>query len=227
LCIDFLQDGRLILADSAEGRLLRQERNGSLAVHADLSSAGPPPWNEVVVDRRDNAYVNNIGFVFPGGDPAPGFVAMASADGTVRRVADDLWFPNGMVLTGDGSILLVAESYAHQLTAFDITTDGGLSNRRVWAHLGEGTPDGICLDAAGAVWYADVPHQCCVRVEEGGRVLQTVEIDRGCFSCALGGPDGRTLFLVVMPWSGAGGMQQTERTSQVLGVRVDVPGVLQ
>lgn len=144
----------------------------------------------------------------------------------MRRVADDLWFPNGMLLTTDRSTLLVAESYAHQLTAFDVTPDGGLVNRRVWAHLGDGTPDGICMDSEGAVWYADVPAQRCVRVREGGEVVDTVELGRGCFSCALGGPDGKTLFLVVRQWSDSGGLSDSERTGQVLAVSVPVPGLL-
>lgn len=157
MCIDFLGDGRLLVVSSAESRLLRRERDGSLVTHVDLAPVATPPWNEVVVDGQDNAYVNNIGFEFPGGQLAPGFVALASANGSVRRVAEDLWFPNGMLLTGDGSTLIAAESYAHRLSAFEVTPDGSLANRRVWAHLGDGTPDGFCMDAEGAVWYADVP----------------------------------------------------------------------
>ena len=114
----------------------------------------------------------------------------------MRQVADGVDFPNGMAVTPDDSTLIVAESYGRRLTAFDIAADGGLSNRRVWADLGDGTPDGICLDAEGAVWYADVPNQRCVRVVEGGEVLQSVDVDRGCFACMLGGPDGATLFIV-------------------------------
>ncbi|WP_279580276.1 SMP-30/gluconolactonase/LRE family protein [Fodinicola feengrottensis] len=117
-------------------------------------------------------------------------------DGTGRQVADGLAWGNGMAVTPDNKTLIVAESHANQLTAFDIADDGGLSNRRVWADLGADNPDGICLDADGAVWYADVPHQHCVRVREGGEVLQRVPVDRGCFACMLGGPDGRTLFVV-------------------------------
>ncbi len=122
---------------------------------------------------------------------APGIVAIVAPDGSARAVADGIAFPNGMVVTPDDSTLILAESYAHRLTAFDIAPDGGLSNRRVWADLGDGVPDGLCLDADGAVWYADVPDRRCVRVLEGGEVRQTVQLDRGCFACMLGGADGR------------------------------------
>lgn len=219
MCIDFLCDGRLLVVSSEQSRLLRREPDGSLVTHAELGSAGAPPWNEVVVDGADGAYVNAIGYDFPDGDPAPGYVVRVGADGSVRRVAEDLAFPNGMALTADGSTLVVAESHASRLTAFDVTADGGLANRRVWADLGDGAPDGICLDAEGAVWYADVPARRCVRVREGGEVLQLVELDRGCFSCALGGPDGRTLFLVAMRWGDDGG-EDGGRTGQVLTVQV-------
>jgi len=185
----WLPDGRLVIVSSPNGRLLRREPDGSLVTHADL---GQPGWNYIVVDGRGNAYVNRGGFNPMAGEAfKPGLVALVTADGSVRQVADDIAFPNGMAVTPDNSTLIVADSYRHSLVAFDIGADGGLSNRRVWAELGEGTPDGICLDAQGAVWYADVPNQRCVCVAEGGTVLQTVRLDRGCFACALGGPTGR------------------------------------
>jgi sugar lactone lactonase YvrE len=124
-----------------------------------------------------------------------------------------------MAVTPDNATLIVAESYASRLTAFDIATDGSLSNRRVWADLGGGAPDGICLDAENAVWYADVPNKRCVRVREGGKVLQTVELDRGCFACMLGGPDGRTLFLAAAEWPAAFNPSGGPRTGQVLMVQ--------
>ena len=117
-----------------------------------------------------------------------------------RRRAEDLAFPNGMVVTPDDATLIVAESYGNRLTAFDIGAGGALSNRRVWADLGEDHPDGICLDAEGAVWAADVGNKHCVRVREGGQVLQTVDADRGCFACALGGAAGRTPYIVTAQW---------------------------
>jgi sugar lactone lactonase YvrE len=134
----------------------------------------------------------------------------------VRQVADGIEFGNGMAVTPDNATLIVAESYGNRLTAFDIAADGGLSNRRVWANLGDDYPDGICLDAEGAAWYASVPGKHCVRVREGGDILGTVTVDRGCFACMLGGPDGTTLFIVAAVWRGFDEMDDTERTGQVL-----------
>src|SRR4051794_8382663 len=160
--IDWLPDGRLLLVAGRERKLLRQEPDGSLSVHADLSAIAHGAWNEIVADGRGNAYVNGVGFDMMAGEPfVPGVIALVEPDGTTRRVADDLHFPNGMAMTPDEGTLIVAESYARRLTAFDIRADGGLTNRRVWADLGDGTPDGICLDAEGAVWYADVPNRRC------------------------------------------------------------------
>ncbi len=202
MCIDWLPDGRLLVVSAADGRLLRQEPDGSFATHADLSSLGEHPWNDIVVDGRGNAYVNNIGFDFPAGEVAPGIVAVVTPDGAARQVADGVEFPNGMVVTPDNSTLIVAESYGKRLTAFDIAADGSLANRRLWADLVDGVPDGICLDSDGAVWYADVPNKRCARVREGGAVLQTITLDRGCFACMLGGADRRTLFIVTNDWRG-------------------------
>src|ERR1700749_360621 len=130
MCIDFLPDGRLLVVDSARRRLLRREPDGTLVPHADLSALADKPWNEVVADHRGNAYVNSIGFEFPGGEFAPGLVALVTPDGGVRQVAGDLAFPNGMAIPADGGTLIVAESYANQLTAYDIGTDADLGNRR-------------------------------------------------------------------------------------------------
>ena len=150
--------------------MLRREPDGSLVQHADLSGLSEHAWNEIAVDGRGNAYVNNIGFDMAGGEFAPGIVAVVTPDGSARQVADGVAFPNGMAITPDGSTLIVAESYAARLTAFDIEADGALSNRRSWAELGEGAaPDGICLDAEGAVWYGDVPNRHCRRVARGRR----------------------------------------------------------
>lgn len=223
-CIDFTPDGRLLVVSAHEGLLLRAEPDGSLAPCADLPARDGHPWNEIVVDGRGNAYLNNIGFDFPAGPTAPGSIALVGPDGSARQVAEDVWFPNGMAVTPDNGTLIVAESYRNRLTAFDIAEDGSLTNRRVWADLGEDVPDGICLDAEGAVWYADVPHRHAVRVREGGEVLQTVELDRGCFACALGGPAGRTLFLVATEWRGPTETGAAERTGQVLTVPAPARG---
>jgi sugar lactone lactonase YvrE len=223
-CIDFLPDGRLIVVSSDDQFVLRMEADRSLVTHADLHGISNYPWNDIAVDRSGNAYVNNIGFDFPDGEVRPGFVSLVTPDGAVRRVADGVAFPNGMVVTPDDSTLIVAESYGNRLTAFDIGADGGLSNRRVWAELGDGVPDGICLDAEGAVWYGDIPNRRCVRVREGGEVTDTIDLDRGCFACALGGPDGRTLFMIATEWHGTARMADGARTGQVLMVEAPAPG---
>ena len=223
LCTAFLPDGRLVIVSSPEGRLLRLEPDGSLVTHADL---GQPGWNDIVIDGRGHTYVNRAGFnPMTGEEFRPGFVFLVAADGSVRQVADDIAFPNGMAVTADNSALIVADSYRHNLVAFDIGADGGLSHRRIWAHLGNGVPDGICTDEQDAVWYADVPNQRCVRVAEGGRVRQTVELDRGGFACALGGPRRTTLFIVAAEWQGMTESEMvTPGSGQVLAVAADVPG---
>ena len=215
-CIDFLPDGRLLIVSASDRLLLRREPDGPLVTHADLSTLSEHPWNDIVVDARGNAYIGNIGFDFPEAQFAPGTLALVTPDGSARQVADGVAFPNGIVVTPDNSTLIVAESYANRLTAFDITADGSLSNRRMWAELGGGVPDGICLDAEGAVWYGDVPNKRCVRVREGGEVLQTIALDRGCFACMLGGPDDKTLFMVAQEWSGMESTAEEERTGQLL-----------
>lgn len=221
LGLGFLPDGRLLIVSMRDGLLLRREPDGSLATHASLSSLSRFPWNDLVVDGRGNAYVNNIGFEFPGGAFAPGIVALVTSDGAVLQVADGLAFPNGMAVTSDNTTLIVAESYGARLTAFDIAADGSLSNQRVWASIEGAHPDGICLDADNAVWYGDVAAKRCVRVREGGEILQSIDLDRGCFACALGGPDRRTLFLMAAEFSNAMG---EARTGQVLTMEAPAPG---
>jgi sugar lactone lactonase YvrE len=226
ICIDWLPDGRLLIVSSRDALLLRRDPDGSLVTHAELSSLSDRGWNEIVVDGRGNAYVNGGGFDLMAGEMfAPGMVALVGPGGSARQVADGIGFPNGMVVTPDNSTLIVAESYAKKLTAFDIAADGSLSNRRVWADLGDGVPDGICVDAEGAVWYADVPNKRCVRVREGGEVLQVIDLDLGCFACMLGGGDRRTLFMVVREWRGIESTADKERTGQVLTVDAPASGV--
>ncbi len=223
LGLDFLPDGRLLIVSMRDGALLRREWDGSLVTYADLTGLSRRPWNDLVVDGRGNAYVDNIGFDFPGGEFTPaGIIGLVTPDGAVRQVAEGLSFPNGMGVTPDNATLIVAESYGGRLTAFDIAADGSLSHERVWAKLPDGHPDGICLDAEGAVWYADVPAKRCVRVLEGGEVLQTVEVDRGCFACALGGTDRRTLFIMAAEFPVAA-TDAGIRTGQVLMVEAPAP----
>jgi len=222
---DWLPDRQLLIVSARDRLLLRREADGRQVTYADLSRLSDHPWNEIVVDGRGNAYVNNIGFRFPGGEFAPGIVALVTPDGSARQVADGVAFPNGMVVTPDNATLILAESYGKKLTAFDIAADGSLSNRRVWADLAGGAPDGICLDAEMAVWYSDVPNKRCVRVREGGQVLQTIDLDRGCFACMLGGAHGTTLFLLAAEWRGAANMREMARTGQVLSAQAPAPHV--
>jgi sugar lactone lactonase YvrE len=212
--IDWLLDGRLLVTGE---NLNRIEPDGSSVPHADLSSLAGD-WNELVVDGRGNAYVNG-GISFDPADPS-GVLALVTADGSVRQVAEALAFPNGMVVTPDNGTLIVAESMAGRLTAFDIATDGSLSNRRTWAE-GIGA-DGICLDAEGAVWAQSGPMDtACVRVREGGLVLERVDLDRSPFACMLGGPDGRTLFILAAEWRGFEKVEEAlaDRTGRVLAVQ--------
>ena len=220
--IDWLPDGRMVVVWGREG-LLRREPDGRLVTHVDLSGIAHG-WNEIVVDGRGNAYINGGGFdLLAGSAFAPGIVALITPDGSARQVADGIAFPNGMAVTADNSTLIVAESYAKRLAAFDIEASGSLANRRVWADLGDGVPDGICIDAKGAVWYGDVPNKRCVRVREGGEVLQTIDLDRGCFACMLGGVDNRTLFMMAAEWRGPANMTDSPRTGQVLTAQAPAP----
>ena len=223
LCTAWTPERSLLIVSSAAGALLRLNPDGSLATYADL---GVPGWNDIVVDGRGNAYVNRAGFnPFTGEEFKPGFVVLVTPDGSVRQVGAGFSFPNGMAVTADNSTLIVADSYAHALIGFTIAEDGSLSDRRVWADLGDGTPDGICVDAEGAVWYADVPGKKCVRVAKGGTVLQTIDLDRGGFACALGGEDGRTLFIVGAEWQGMVRDEPVRPGSgQVWSADVEVPG---
>ena len=225
---NWLPNGRLLITGP---ELIRVEADGSRIRHADLSHISSHGWSEITVDGRGNVYVNTINFDFAdfndiiGSGKAPGKIALVTPDGEAREVAHGLAFPNGMVVTPDNATLIVAESFARRLTAFDIAADGTLSNRRMWANV---TGDGICMDAEGAVWCSDVgPDEgsVCLRVREGGEVLHRIELDRPCYACTSGGEDGRTLFMVVARWFGPDRIDELQRarTGQVLAARVAVP----
>ncbi len=210
--IDWLPDGRMLIVSGRDCALLRRESDGRLVPHAEISTVGVSALNEIVVDGRGHIYLDYTGFDFVAGEPfAPGGVIHVSPGGKLSHVTSGMALPNGMAVLADNATLLVADSYGKKLVAFDIDDDGSLSNERTWAELGDGIPDGICVDSEGAVWYADVPNRRCVRVREGGEVLATVEADSGCFSCALGGPDGDTLFVVATRWEGF------ERAAELVG----------
>jgi sugar lactone lactonase YvrE len=195
--IDWLPDGRLLVTGQG---LMRIEPDGSTVPHADLGGLGVDGFNEIVVDGRGNIYVNGGNEFEPGEGKPPGIIALVTPDGSVRRVADGIAFPNGMVVTPDNSTLIIGESFARRLTAFDIADDGSLSNRRVWAD-GVG-PDGICMDADGAIWtdVGEFGDNLVGRVREGGEVLERVQLDMACFACMLGGEDRSTLFMLTADW---------------------------
>lgn len=205
--LGWLPDGSLLVVSMTDRRLLRW--NGShLDDYADLTGVATFHCNDMVVDRQGRAYVGNFGFDLHAFTAArdtsmirSADLAMVHPDGTVERAATDLEFPNGTVITPDGRTLVVAETMGSRLTAFDIADDGSLSNRRVWADLPRRRPDGICLDADGAIWVANAAAAECVRVAEGGQILERVETDQPCFACMLGGRDGTTLFMLTAPTS--------------------------
>ena len=228
--LGWLPDGRLLIVSMTDRRLLRREADGSLVLHADLSALATYHCNDMVVDRVGRAYVGNFGFDFEtvgqegGSVPTPAVLARVDPDGTVTAAAGDLMFPNGTVITPDGATLIIAETGANKLTAFDVSADGTLSGRRVWADLSQQPilPDGICLDAEGAVWVANAFSPTLVRVAEGGAVLQAATFSQPCFACMLGGTDGRELYAVSAP-SALSHEAPTLRAGRIEVTTVDVP----
>jgi sugar lactone lactonase YvrE len=227
--VNWLPDDRMLITGS---ELTRVEPDGTRLRHADLSHLSPYGWSEITVDGRGNIYVNSLNFDFADFETvlasgrAPGKIALVTHEGDVCEVADEIAFPNGMAITPDNGTLIIAESFAARLTAFDIAEDGTLSNRRVWAE-GVG-PDGICLDADGCVWASSGSMtNDCARIREGGEVLEAAELDRPCFAAMLGGPDRGTLFMLTAEWRGTAGIEEVvaARTGQVLIADAPAPGV--
>jgi sugar lactone lactonase YvrE len=216
-------DGSLLIVSMLDRRLLRLDGD-KLRVVADLSTLATGPCNDMVVDAVGRAYVGNFGFDRHRGEPPrTACLARVDPDGRVTRAAEDLDFPNGTVITPDGRTLIVAETLAHRLTAFDVAADGALSGRRQLAALDGCFPDGICLDADGAVWVADARSPRVVRVGADGRVLRTLATGQnGAFACMLGGPDRRTLFVLTNTGSGPATADKTD--GRIETYRVDVPG---
>ena len=213
---DWQRDGRqLVIADKT---LWRRDKSGVLTPWVDLSAYGEMGWNEIVTDGRGNTYLNNVNFKFPGGEFRPGHAALVRPDGSIEIVAKDLAFPNGMAVTPDNRTLIIGESFSTTLSGFDIAADGTLSNRRVWAKL-PGGPDGITMDADGMVWSS--AGNSCVRVKEGGEIVETIGLDRFCFAAMLGGDDGRTLFMVCNEWTGS--TENLQRTGRIYWTRVESP----
>lgn len=194
-------DGRMLVVSMTDRKLMRLDRDG-LKLVADMSKLAPFDCNDMVADARGNAYVGNFGFDLHKNDAQRvTTLVMVAPDGVARVVADDLMFPNGMVITPDGKTLIVGESFGFRLTAFDIVADGSLANRRVWANLQNRVPDGICLDAENAIWVACPTASEVIRVKQGGEVAERIKVETDAFACMLGGPDGRTLFVATSPTS--------------------------
>jgi sugar lactone lactonase YvrE len=227
--IGWLPDGRLLVTG---GQLIRHEPNGAEVVHVDLSSISTYGWTEMTVDGRGNIYVVSIGFDFakemsarvkdPSRSPT-GVIALITPDATAHKVADGIAFPNGMVVTPDNRTLIVSESFTGRLLAFDIADDGTLSRRRVWAE--RVAADGICMDADGAIWTGTWQNEC-VRVAEGGEILDRIQLDRPCFATMLGGPRRSTLFMMANQFIGVDRLEEmlAKRTGEVLAAEVGTPG---
>ncbi|WP_181781867.1 SMP-30/gluconolactonase/LRE family protein [Pseudonocardia pini] len=233
-----LPDGRLLIASMRDRRILRREPDGTLAVHADLSGLARGVLNDMTVDPQGRCWVGCFGFDFMNGEAlAPAVLIRVDPDGSAEIVADDVLFPNGAVC--DGRTLVVAESFGNRMTAFDVQADGSLANRREWARFGEPptstdlgevlpgldvVPDGIAEpDAEGAIWVADADHHRAIRVREGGEILGEVSVgDLEAYAVALGGEDGRTLFLATAPSSLEHERAHT-RDAVLLAARVEVP----
>ncbi len=216
-------DGRLLVVSMTDRRLLRQDPGGRVEV-ADLSALAGYHCNDMVVDGDGGAYVGNFGYNSHDGDDFKlADLIRVEPDGTASVAAAGLAFPNGSVITPDGGTLIVGETRGHILSAWDRAADGGLSNRRVWADLDGGYPDGICLDAEGAVWVSDPRNKETIRVLEGGEVTERISTgDYGSFACMLGGGDRRTLFICTCLQSGPGTAEL--RSGRIETVQVEVPG---
>ncbi len=219
-------DGTLLVVSMLDRLVLKLRMDdGTLRVHADLSAVATGPCNDMVVDGEGRAYVGNFGYDRHKGEPPrTTCLARVDPDGRVSRAAEDLFFPNGTVITPDGRTLIIGETQAHRLTAFDVAPDGTLDNRRVWASLDESVlPDGMCLDAEGAIWVSDARGPALLRVREGGRVEDIISTGgRYAFACMLGGADRRTLFVCTS--TGSGPAMADKRDGAIETVRVDVPG---
>jgi sugar lactone lactonase YvrE len=222
--LGWLPDGRMLVVSMVDRQVLRLD-DGALVLHADLAALAPSNCNDMVVGADGRAYVGNFGFDMYAGEPwrKTNLIAV-EPDGRAWVAAEEMSFPNGPVITPNGRTLIVGESTAARLTAFDIGDDGTLSNRRVWASLKPigATPDGICLDAENAVWVACPQSERCVRVAEGGELLDELPMGRGTFACALGGVDGHTLFVCTAS-SHEPEAARAAGSGRIETVRVDTP----
>ncbi len=216
-------DGTMLIVSMTDRRLMRFAA-GKLSVEAELGSLATGHCNDMIVDAKGRSYVGNFGFDRHAGEARrTTCLIRIDADGSVHKAADDLLFPNGTVITPDGKTMIVGETFAHRLTAFDLASDGTLSNRRIWATIEGCFPDGICLDAEGAIWVSDPFGRRVLRVLEGGRITHSLDLaPRGAYACMLGGKDRRTLFVVTNSKSGPTTAKTLEGRIEIM--RVDVPG---
>ena len=220
--LGWLPDGRMLVVSMKDRKLMRRDPDGLKTV-ADLSKLAPFDCNDMVVDARGRAYVGNFGFdLYANETPRATTLVMVSPDGATRVVAEDLMFPNGMVITPDGKTLIVGETFAARLTAFDIAADGSLANRRVWADLGTSPPDGICLDAENTIWVACPTKSEVIRVKQGGEVIERIKVETDAFACMLGGAGGRVLFIATAPNSDPQKCRAS-RNGRIEYARVEVP----
>jgi sugar lactone lactonase YvrE len=223
--LGWLPDGRMLVVSMIDRKVMRLDDDGSLVVHADLSALAPGACNDMVVDAQGRAYVGNFGFDMYAGD-APqrtGLIAV-EPDGRAHVVADGLGFPNGTVITPDGSTLLVGESMASRISAFDIAADGTLTNQRVWATIEGATVDGMCLDAEDAIWAACPFTGRVMRIREGGEIVDEVKgTHPGSFACMLGGDDRLTLYVCTAP-THVPDEARVAQGGRIEAVPVDVPG---
>lgn len=221
--LGWLPDGRMLVVSMLDRKLLCLDENG-LSEHADLSALARERPNDMVVDLEGRAYVGNFGFdLFGGADPCPTELILVQPDGAASIAACDMHFPNGSVITPDGKTLIVGETFASRLSAFEIGENGVLGERRVFAQAENVTPDGICLDAEGAVWVASPMSKQVVRIHEGGEISARIDTEQMAIACMLGGPDGCTLF--VLTCGDAHPDKAPElRSGRIETVQVDVPG---
>jgi len=222
--LGWLPDGRMLIVSMRDRRLLRVEPDGGQTEVANLSALADFYCNDMVVDARGRAYVGNFGWdLHGGGERKLANLILVTPDGDARVAAADLDFPNGSVITPDGRTLIIGETMAARLTAFDVADDGALSNRRPFAQLEGALPDGICLDAEGGIWVASPISKEVLRVVEGGEVTARIPLERQAFACMLGGPDRRQLFVCT-----AGSSDPAEcianRDARIEVVEVEVPG---
>jgi sugar lactone lactonase YvrE len=226
-------DGSMLIVSMTRRQLLRRAPDGSIGVHADLSSLATFHCNDMVVDAAGRAYVGNFGFNLDAelatrgaqgvlADHPTAKLALVDTDGRVSVAASDMHFPNGTVITPDGKTLIIGETLGACLTAFDIAADGSLSNRRIWASIAPRVPDGIALDAQGRVWIANALAPECVLVAEGGEIVEVIDTGQPCYACMLGGNDGRTLHMLTARSSAAHDARR-EATGQIVVAEVEVP----